>query len=70
MTRIDALAEVSEAIEGLTRRCFTPEHRRANELVGTWMRDAGMHTRQDSIGNIIGRYEGVNADLPAVMIGS
>ena len=70
MERIDALARLSEMPDALARRCFTPEHRRANDLVGTWMQGAGMHVHQDAIGNIIGRYEGERDGLPAVMIGS
>ena len=70
MSRIDDLAALSESPDGLTRRYLTPEHRRANDLVGQWMRDAGMAVRQDAVGNIIGRYEGVSEDLPAIIIGS
>lgn len=70
MSRIDDLAALSESPDGLTRRYLTPEHRRANDLVGRWMRDAGMIARQDAVGNIVGRYEGVSEGLPAVMIGS
>ncbi len=70
MSRIDDLAAVSESTDCLTRRYLTPEHRRANDLVGRWMRDAGMTVRQDAAGNIVGRYEGVSEGLPAVMIGS
>jgi len=32
--------------------------RRANDLVRTWMRDAGMAVREDAIGNLIGYYAG------------
>ncbi len=70
MSRIDDLAAVSESPDHLTRRYLTPEHRRANDLVGRWMRDAGMAVRQDAVGNIVGRYEGVSEGLPAVIIGS
>ena len=70
MTRIDALGELSETPDGLTRRSFTAQHRQANDLVASWMRDAGMQVREDAIGNVIGRYEGTKACSPAVMIGS
>jgi allantoate deiminase len=70
MARIDDLADLSESPDHLTRRYLTPEHRQANDLVGRWMRDAGMTVRQDAVGNIIGRYEGVSEGLPAVLIGS
>ncbi len=70
MSRIDDLAAVSESPDGLTRQYLTPEHRRANDLVGRWMGDAGMTVRQDAVGNIVGRYEGTSQRLPAVIIGS
>ena len=70
MSRIEDLAAVSESADGLTRQYLTPEHHRANDLVGRWMRDAGMAVRQDAVGNIIGRYEGISEGLPAVIIGS
>jgi len=55
---IDALAELSEHPDHLTRCSLTREHKQANEMVETWMQAAGMSTRTDAIGNIIGRYEG------------
>lgn len=70
MARIESLGELSESPDGLTRRSFTPQHRQANDLVASWMRDAGMTVREDAIGNIIGRYEGKRKGAPAVMIGS
>lgn len=70
MSRIDDLAALSESPDGLTRRYLTPEHRQANDLVGRWMGEAGMAVRQDAVGNIVGRYEGVTKGLPAVIIGS
>ncbi len=70
MSRIDDLAALSESPDHLTRRYLTPEHRQANDLVGQWMREAGMTVRQDAVGNIIGRYEGVSEGLPAIIIGS
>ncbi len=70
MSRIDDLAALSESTDHLSRRYLTPEHRQANDLVGQWMRDAGVTVRQDAVGNIIGRYEGVSEGLPAIIIGS
>jgi allantoate deiminase len=70
MQRIDALAAISESDQGLTRRFATPEHRRANDLVGHWMAQAGMSVREDPVGNIIGRYEGSVLAAPAIMLGS
>jgi allantoate deiminase len=49
------LAEVSEEPGRLVRRFGTEAMRRANELVGGWMRDAGLDVREDAVGNLIGR---------------
>src|SRR5689334_15215376 len=56
MQRIDALAKTSDEPDCLTRTFCSPAMRRANALVGTWMRDAGMRVYTDAIGNIMGRY--------------
>ena len=68
--RLAELARISETQEGVTRRYLTPEHKRANELVGGWMRDAGMNVHEDAAGNIRGRMEGADPSLPAIMLGS
>ena len=38
----------------------------ANALVGGWMREAGLETREDAVGNLIGR----RGDGPVLMLGS
>lgn len=70
MQRIEALEQISESPDYLSRRFATPEHRRANDQVGEWMKAAGMSVHEDQIGNIIGRYEAATADAPAIMMGS
>ena len=70
LRRVDALAGVSESPRGLLRRFATPEHARANELVGGWMAQAGMSVRVDAIGNVVGRYEGRAPGAPALLVGS
>lgn len=67
---IDALAAISETAGQLTRVFLSPEQRRASDLVLSWMRDAGMTGRVDAIGNVVGRYEGICAGLPALVLGS
>ena len=55
MQRIDALASISETDDGLTTRTFGSDAmRRANALVGEWMRAAGLRVRVDGIGNLRG----------------
>jgi len=70
LSRLDTLATVSESHDGLTRRYLTTQHRDANDLVGEWMNAAGMAVHQDAVGNIIGRYEGLEDGAPALIIGS
>ncbi len=73
---IDALAELSEHPDHLTRCSLTREHKQANAMVEQWMQTAGMTTHTDAIGNIIGRYAGQteasdeSAKAPALLLGS
>ncbi len=68
--RIDELAAISEDPHKLTRIFLSPEQARASALVQSWMTDAGMATRIDAIGNVVGRYEGARPGLPALVLGS
>ena len=70
MARADALAAISETPDGLTRVYLSTQHLQANQLVGEWMRQAGMTVWQDSVGNICGRYEGAQEGAQAVLLGS
>jgi len=70
MQRCDALARHSELAGGLTRVFLSPESRAANALVLGWMREAGMQTRLDPFGNVVGRYEGERPAAPALLLGS
>ncbi len=55
--RLDQLGRVSDEPGRLTRTFLSPAMRRANELVGGWMREAGLAVREDGAGNLIGRLE-------------
>lgn len=70
MAHVQALARLSEQPDGLTRTYLTERHREANALVAQWMREAGMSTRVDAAGNIVGRREGREPGLPCLMLGS
>lgn len=70
MARADALAAISETPDALTRVYLSAQHLQANQLVGEWMRQAGMTVWQDSVGNICGRYEGAQEGAQAVLLGS
>jgi allantoate deiminase len=67
---IEKLALFSESKDQLTRVFLSPEHRQAAELLIAWMRDAGMSTAMDPIGNVVGRYEGQDRDAPTLLLGS
>ena len=70
MARLQALAALSADPPRLTRVYLSEEHRSANELVGGWMREAGLHAQVDAMANITGRMEGRSEALPALMLGS
>ncbi|HWR85212.1 MAG TPA: allantoate amidohydrolase [Rhodoglobus sp.] len=70
LERCDELATISSSPEHLTRVHLSPEHRAANDLVDGWMRQAGLSTWQDAAGNLVGRREGREPDLPALVLGS
>lgn len=70
MQRLDALAEITETPGSLTRRYLTPTHAAAMQQVATWMHEAGMTTRIDSLGTVIGRIEGAKPGAAALMLGS
>ena len=70
MDRCDELGAISCNPDLLERVHLSPEHRRANDLVASWMEEAGLAAWQDSGGNQCGRLEGAEPDLPALLIGS
>jgi allantoate deiminase len=58
LERCDVLARCSEEPDRLTRRFATPALHEARALVEGWMREAGLATRRDPIGNLVGRLPG------------
>ena len=70
MKRIDALARLTDESGSLTRTYGSPAMRKANDLVAGWMRAAGMTTREDAIGNLIGHYAGAQPDARVLLLGS
>jgi allantoate deiminase len=55
---------------GTNRPAHSPDEKKAFELAASWMHEAGMTTRIDNFGNLIGRLEGKDASLPVLMMGS
>lgn len=70
MARCEALRAISENEHDYTRRYLTVEHRRAADLIGDWMREAGLSARMDAAGNVVGRLEGRREGLSALVLGS
>ena len=70
--RCDVLGGVpySEDTDRLNRPYLTESHRNALETVKIWMTGARMSVRVDPMGNLVGRYEGIRPNAPALLIGS
>ncbi|WP_019142871.1 allantoate amidohydrolase [Noviherbaspirillum massiliense] len=66
----DELARHSESPDWLTRTYLTNAHHGAAATLTAWMQEAGMIVRRDAAGNVIGRYEGLTPDAPALLTGS
>jgi allantoate deiminase len=69
--RISDLGEIGKQEGGgVTRLSFTDEERGAKDRVASYMEEAGLSVYEDAAGNLFGRREGIDPDLPAVLIGS
>jgi allantoate deiminase len=69
--RLEKLAQIGKIGEtGVCRLALSTEDRQAVEVVQGWMEEAGMTTRIDNFGNLIGRLNGKNLDAPILMMGS
>lgn len=67
----EAMSEIGKIGEtGTCRPAHTALEKQGFELAGSWMKQAGMSVRIDNFGNLIGRLEGKNPDLPVLMMGS
>jgi len=55
---------------GTSRPAHSPEEKEAFQLAASWMHDAGMQTRIDNFGNLVGTLKGSKPELPVLMMGS
>jgi len=70
VARCRELALISD-VEGETTRTFlSPSTHRVHELVGGWMRSAGMSVHVDAAGNLRGVLPAAVPDAPRLLIGS
>jgi allantoate deiminase len=68
--RLVELAAVSDEPGSLTRLYLGPAHRTAADLVAKWMREAGMTTRIDALGSVVGRYRARDSGPLTLILGS
>ena len=64
------LGRVTDEPGKLTRTFLSPAMKRANALVGGWMKEVGLKVRVDTVGNLIGRYESANPKAKTLLLGS
>ncbi|KMO21911.1 allantoate amidohydrolase [Methylobacterium platani JCM 14648] len=70
MALIDDLAHHTDEPGRLTRLYLSPAHRATADAVLGLMRAAGMTARIDAAGSVVGRIEGREPGLPALVLGS
>lgn len=70
-SRLAALSEIGQTADNGSHRIgFSKEEKAAKDLVKKWMTEAGLTVTQDGAGNVFGRKEGKNPNLPALLSGS
>lgn len=69
---LDRLAAFNVAPEagGITREVYTPAYQEALQYITELMQAAGLQTRIDAFGNLLGRWSGAEPGAPAVLTGS
>ena len=70
MALIDDLARHTDEPGRLTRLYLSPAHRATADAVLGLMRAAGLSARIDAAGTVVGRVEGREPGLPALVLGS
>lgn len=67
---LEELGRIGESPQGMQRLAYSPEDVAGRQYVMGLMGRAGLETRIDRAGNIIGRKEGSAPGLPAIAMGS
>ena len=70
MRRCDELGAISDEAGRLTRTFHSPAMSRANRLVGSWMREAGLQVREDAAFNLLGRWNSTRRGAKTLLLGS
>lgn len=70
IARCREIAQCTEAPGETTRTFLAPAMHRVHELLGGWMKAAGMSVRVDAVGNLRGVLESSEEKTPRLLIGS
>src|SRR5687767_11045097 len=71
MRDLNAIGRIGIGDHGaVTRLVFSIKELRSRQVLIHLMRQAGLNIRIDAIGNIFGRFEGIDPKAPAVLAGS
>lgn len=64
-------ASIDPNFKGYTRLAFSKYHQQATQYLEAKLKDeAGMSVQMDSVGNLIGRKDGLGKDFPSILTGS
>lgn len=70
IARCREIAQCTEVFGETTRTFLAPAMHRVHELLGGWMKAAGMNVRVDAVGNLRGVLQGAEEKAPRLLIGS
>lgn len=69
--RLDEIYDCGKQKDGTySRIAFSDEDRKGREIFTSYLNNLGLNTRLDPAGNLIARWDGINPDLPPIMMGS
>ncbi|WP_078547539.1 M20 family metallo-hydrolase [Litchfieldia alkalitelluris] len=70
-TRLEEISNIGLTSDGGSNRVgFSKEERQAKELVKKWMIELELEVKEDGAGNVFGRLNGINNEMPAILAGS
>lgn len=67
---LDEIASIGADPPGVSRLAYTPDERRAHDLVATWLREIDLEVSVDAVGNTIASRAGREPGLPVLAFGS
>ena len=70
LNRCDQLSKLTSMEGGIERDYLSPQMAKAYELTAGWLNEVGIATHIDQAGNLVGRLEGKEPGLPALVLGS